>query len=313
MSRANISSWDIAIKGFEACLVLEKGMSKNTVDAYLRDVAKLQNYMDGSDEFNNPNKVEITHLRGFLKDLNEVGIEVRSQARIISGIKAFYNYLVDEEIVADNPADLLDMPRLPAYLPAVLSIDEIKSMMELAKGEKSAFVALRNFTILQVLYGCGLRVSELCNMKISQILLEVGIVRVWGKNNRERLVPISKSIGTAVNQWLYEPEGRSGKMNPKKLHNFLFINQRGGSLSRVSVYSIIKHYAGMAGIQKEVSPHTLRHSFATHLVEGGANLRAVQEMLGHASITTTELYTHLDRRFLHKTIEQFHPFNSYNR
>lgn len=313
MSRANISSWDIAIRGFESFMILEKGLSKNTVGAYLHDVAKLQSYCFGNPVLNNPISVNINILRDFLKDLNGAGIEVRSQARIISGIKAFYNYLADEEIIADNPTDLLDMPRLPDYLPSVLSVEEIKSMLELAKQETKAFVALRNFAILQLLYGCGLRVSELCSMKINQIIKEVDIVRVWGKNKRERLVPVNQSTISAVDKWLREPEGRPLKMNPQKMHPFIFINQRGGPLSRVSVFTMIKQYAGMAGINKEVSPHTLRHSFATHLVEGGANLRAVQEMLGHASITTTELYTHLDRRFLHETIAQYHPFNLYKR
>ncbi len=311
MSRPNITSWSIPIKGFESYLLLERRLSGHTAGAYINDVSKLAAYCESANVGISPSQTDLALLRQFLNSLAEVGLEIRTQARIVSGIKAFYRYLQDEGIMENNPAELLSVPKIPEHLPEVLTLDEVKALLEMATLEKSEFARLRNTAIIHLLYGCGLRVSELCSMELNQFMADPGIVRVWGKNSKERLVPVNGRAVAVVDQYLYSEHGRTSIPERKQRHRKIFINMRGGPLSRVSVFNLIKHYAGMAGIKKNVSPHTLRHSFATHLIEGGANLRAVQEMLGHSSITTTELYTHLDRKYLQETIDRHHPLNQY--
>jgi integrase/recombinase XerD len=295
--------WDAYKKGFRAYLQLEKSLSDNSVEAYLRDIEKLTQYLQEVSLLKNPDDIELKELQHFLKWITEIGLTASSQARIISGIKAFYRYCLIEDISKNDPTVLLEAPKLKRSLPDVLSFDEIEliiNQIDLSKPEGG-----RNKAILETMYSCGLRVSEVVDLKISQLYLDVGFVRVIGKGNKERLVPIGRSAIHFIN--IYKDNIRL-HINPKPgSEDILFLNNRGTNLSRVMIFLIIKDLVKKAGIKKTVSPHTFRHSFATHLVEGGADLRAVQEMLGHESITTTEIYTHLDREFLRKTLEQFHP------
>jgi integrase/recombinase XerD len=295
--------WDAYKKGFRAYLQLEKSLSDNSVEAYLRDIEKLTQYLQEASLLKNPDDIELKELQHFLKWITEIGLTASSQARIISGIKAFYRYCLIEDISKNDPTVLLEAPKLKRSLPDVLSFDEIEliiNQIDLSKPEGG-----RNKAILETMYSCGLRVSEVVDLKISQLYLDVGFVRVIGKGNKERLVPIGSSAIHFIN--IYKDNIRV-HVNPKPgSEDILFLNNRGTNLSRVMIFLIIKDLVKKAGIKKTVSPHTFRHSFATHLVEGGADLRAVQEMLGHESITTTEIYTHLDREFLRKTLEQFHP------
>ena len=295
--------WEAYKKGFKAWLQLEKSLSDNSVQAYLRDIELLTRYLLSEDKAVPPTEITLQELRKFIRWIAEIGLTASSQARIISGVKSFYRYCLLEQIVTIDPTSLLEAPKQKRTLPDTLSFSEIESMIaaiDLSKQEGT-----RNKAMLETLYSCGLRVSELVSLQISQLYLDLGFIRVRGKGDKERLVP----IGTAASQYiqLYRQTTRA-QINPQKgKEDILFLNKRGGALSRVMVFYIIRDLAKEAGIQKTVSPHTFRHSFATHLVEGGADLRAVQEMLGHASITTTEIYTHLDRDFLRKTLEQFHP------
>jgi len=295
--------WSVEIKGFSSYLKLEKGLSKNSISAYLNDVEKLSQYMEMEHPDLLISKIELNDLRTFINWIAELGISARSQARIISGVKAFFSYLSLEDMVKENPTDLLESPKLSRKLPTVLSIEEINSMIaeiDLSKNEGQ-----RNRAILETLYGSGLRVSELTDLKLSHLMFEQGFVRVIGKGNKERIVPIG---GEAKKQINFYMEHYRNRMEVKKeAEDILFLNRRGRALSRVMVFNIIKDLCKKAGISKNVSPHTFRHSFATHLVEGGADLRAVQEMLGHESIITTEIYTHLDREYLRDVITQFHP------
>jgi len=295
--------WDVYKKGFKAYLQLEKSLADNSVEAYLRDIDKLTEYLLQVSSQKRPSEIKLKELQEFIKWVAELGMTPSSQARIISGIKAFYKYCLLENISELDPTTLLDAPKLKRSLPDVLSfgeIDAIISQIDLSKPEGG-----RNKAILETMYSCGLRVSETVNLKISQLYLDVGFIRVIGKGDKERLVPIGSSAVHYIN--IYKNEIR-GHMQPKAGNDdILFLNSRGTKLSRVMIFLIIKELVRKAGIKKTVSPHTFRHSFATHLVEGGADLRAVQEMLGHESITTTEIYTHLDREFLRKTLEQFHP------
>jgi integrase/recombinase XerD len=295
--------WDAYKKGFRAYLQLEKSLSDNSVEAYLRDIEKLTQYLQEASLLKNPDDIELKELQHFLKWITEIGLTASSQARIISGIKAFYRYCLIEDISKNDPTVLLEAPKLKRSLPDVLSFDEIEliiNQIDLSKPQGG-----RNKAILETMYSCGLRVSEVVDLKISQLYLDVGFVRVIGKGNKERLVPIGSSAIHFIN--IYKDNIRV-HVNPKPgSEDILFLNNRGTNLSRVMIFLIIKDLVKKAGIKKTVSPHTFRHSFATHLVEGGADLRAVQEMLGHESITTTEIYTHLDREFLRKTLEQFHP------
>ena len=295
--------WEPYKKGFKAYLQLEKSLSDNSVQAYLRDIELLTNYLQETKSLKKPAELVLKDLQHFVQWIGEVGMLASSQARIISGLRAFYKYCLLENISATDPTALLEAPKLKRSLPDTLSFEEIESMIQqidLSKPEGG-----RNKAILETMYSCGLRVSEVVGLKISQLYLDVGFIRVTGKGDKERLVPIGSSAIKYIN--IYKNEIRVHLAVQKGKEDILFLNNSGGQLSRVMIFYIIKALAVKAGIKKTVSPHTFRHSFATHLVEGGADLRAVQEMLGHASITTTEIYTHLDREFLRKTLEQFHP------
>ena len=295
--------WDAYKKGFKAYLQLEKSLSDNSVEAYIRDIDKLTQYLQEVSSLKNPDSIELKDLQHFLKWITEIGMTASSQARIISGIKAFYKYCLLENISKTDPTTLLEAPKLKRALPDVLSFHEIEAIInqiDLSKPEGG-----RNKAILETMYSSGLRVSELVELKISQLYLDVGFIRVIGKGNKERLVPIGSSAIHFIQ--IYKDNIRVHSSPKPGNEDILFLNQRGTKLTRVMIFLIIKDLVKKAGIKKTVSPHTFRHSFATHLVEGGADLRAVQEMLGHESITTTEIYTHLDREFLRKTLEQYHP------
>lgn len=293
--------WQIYIKGFKDYLRLERSLSSNSVEAYVRDAGKLKNYF--SEKGILVKDIGYDHLSGFIVDLHNLGINPRSQARIISGIKAFFKYLLMENIIENDPTELLESPKIGMKLPEFLSIfeiDKIIAAIDLSKKEGE-----RNRAIIEVLYSCGLRVSELVNLKISEILFDDGFLKVTGKGNKERWVPIGKTAIKYINYYL---EQSRNHQNPKKgSEDILFLNRNGGKLTRVMIFTIIKNLSRKAGIEKNISPHTFRHSFATHLVDGGADLRAVQDMLGHESITTTEIYTHLDKEYLQSAILQFHP------
>jgi integrase/recombinase XerD len=296
-------SWQSYIKGFKSYLQLEKSLSGNSVEAYLRDVDKFVRYMDMAELKLNVDEVTLTHLEGFIKWINEIGMDAHSQARIISGIRAFYKYLMMEDVLTINPTELLITPRLARKLPDTLALEEINALMESI--DQSTPEGVRNKAMLETLYGCGLRVSELVNLKISDMFLDVEFIKVIGKGNKERLIPIGSQAIKFIKIYM---DTIRVHIEPKKgEEDILFLNRRGSRLSRVMVFLIIKQCAAKIGMKKTISPHTFRHSFATHLIEGGADLRAIQEMLGHASITTTEIYTHLDRDFLRSTIMQFHP------
>ncbi len=295
--------WEPYKKGFKAYLQLEKSLSDNSVQAYLRDIELLTQHLLENKTLKTPSEITLKDLQHFIKWISTLGMMASSQARIISGLRAFYKYCLLENISRTNPTTLLEAPKLKRSLPDTLSFEEIESMIEqidLSKAEGG-----RNKAILETMYSCGLRVSEVVNLKISQLYPDVGFIRVVGKGDKERLVPIG---GSAIKYMtIYKKDIRVHLDVKKGNEDVLFLNNRGSKLSRVMIFYIIKDLALKAGIKKTVSPHTFRHSFATHLIEGGADLRAVQEMLGHASITTTEIYTHLDREFLRKTLEQFHP------
>jgi integrase/recombinase XerD len=295
--------WEPYKKGFKAWLQLEKSLSDNTVQAYLRDIELLTQFLQAANKLKVPSDLELKDLQHFLKNIGEIGMTASSQARIISGIKSFYRYCLLENVSQTDPTSLLEAPKLKRVLPDVLSFDEIEQII--AEIDLSKPEGVRNKAILETMYSCGLRVSEVVNLKISQLYLDVGFIRVIGKGDKERLVPIGRSAAKHIT--LYKKNIRVHSSIVKGNEDILFLNKRGTKLSRVMIFYIIRDMARKAGIKKTVSPHTFRHSFATHLVEGGADLRAVQEMLGHESITTTEIYTHLDREFLRKTLEQFHP------
>jgi integrase/recombinase XerD len=296
-------SWPIYLKGFKAYLQLEKSLAANSIESYLRDVAKLHQFLQIENSDVSPTQVSLSQLRSFVKYISELGFEASSQARIVSGVKAFFHYLLMEDEIKKNPAELLEAPRLKRALPDVLDTHEIDAMA--AAIDQTKAEALRNRTILETMFSCGLRVSETVNLGITQIFEEEEYLKVKGKGNKERLVPIGKTALYWIN--LYRKEQRN-LLEPKPgCNDILFLNRRGGKLSRVMVFYILKELAQKAGIKKNISPHTLRHSFATALVEAGADLRAVQQMLGHESITTTEIYTHLDREYLREVVQSFHP------
>jgi len=295
--------WEPYKKGFKAYLQLERSLSDNSVEAYMRDIQKLTEYLQESKHLKPPGEVELKDLEKFLKWISQLGMTAASQARIISGIRSFYKYCLLENIVSKDPALLLEAPKLKRSLPDVLSFEEIEliiAQIDLSKPEGG-----RNKAILETMYSCGLRVSEVVNLRISQLYLDVGFVRVIGKGDKERLVPVGRSAVKYIG--IYKNTIRVHSPVKPGNEDILFLNSRGSKLSRVMIFLIIKNLVSKAGITKNISPHTFRHSFATHLVEGGADLRAVQEMLGHESITTTEIYTHLDREFLRKTLEKYHP------
>lgn len=295
--------WEAYKKGFKSYLQLEKSLSDHSVEAYLRDIDKLTQYLQEISSLKTPSTVVLDDLQQFVKWVAELGMTPSSQARIISGIKSFYKYCLLENIAVIDPTVLLETPKLKRALPDILSFGEIETIiaqLDLSKPEGG-----RNKAILETMYSSGLRVSEVVNLKISQLYLDLGFIRVIGKGDKERLVPIGSSAGKYIT--IYRNSIRVHVQPKPGNEDVLFLNNRGSKLSRVMIFLIIKDLVKKAGIQKTVSPHTFRHSFATHLVEGGADLRAVQEMLGHESITTTEIYTHLDREFLRKTLENFHP------
>jgi integrase/recombinase XerD len=295
--------WEPYKKGFKAYLQLERALARNSIEAYLADMEHLTNFLQTKGISKNPSELELKDLQLFVQWVAELGMTQSSQARIISGIRSFYKYCLLEDISTNDPTTLLEAPKLKRHLPDVLSFDEIESIIN--EIDLSTPEGTRNKAILETLYSCGLRVSEVVNLKISQLFFDVGFVRVIGKGNKERLVPIGSSAIKYIEIYRYSIR-RHMQIAPGE-EDILFLNRRGSRLSRVMIFLIIKDLAAKAGITKNISPHTFRHSFATHLVEGGADLRAVQEMLGHESITTTEIYTHLDREFLRKTLEKFHP------
>lgn len=295
--------WEDSIKGFEAYLRLEKGLSLNSINAYINDITKLLDFLKINFKGLTPQKVKLNHLKSFVEWLNERGVSPRTQARTISGIKSFYKYLLIEEKIISDPTSLLESPKIGRKLPDVLSIEEIDSLIDAVDTEKAE--GQRNKAILETLYSCGLRVSELVNLKISNLFFDQGYIKIDGKAKKERLVPVSNRAIVEINKYL-DGYRKTLKIVPAAI-DILFLNRRGQKLSRVMIFTIIKNLASKINIQKKISPHTFRHSFATHLIDGGADLRAVQEMLGHESILTTEIYTHLDREFLKDTINQFHP------
>lgn len=318
--------WQSTSKGFEAYLRLEKSLSENTITSYLHDIVLFTQFLESNNYPLTPEKVELSHLQKFITTLGKMGIsfnsetskhstsnishptkyDAHSQARIISGIRAFYKYLLMEELIEKSPAELLETPKLSRKLPDVLSYDEITNLINAV--DLSRPEGTRNKAMIETLYSCGLRVSELVNMKISSLFLDVDFIKIIGKGNKERLVPIGSSAIKAIS--IYKDARNHLKIKSGN-EDILFLNMRRGhpssKLSTVSVFLLIKNLAKITGLKKHISPHTFRHSFATHLIEGGADLRAVQEMLGHASITTTEIYTHLDRDYLRSTLLQFHP------
>ncbi len=296
-------NWKIYIKGYSSYLKLERSLSENSIEAYEHDVEKFVQFLEFKKMELSPKQVELSHLREFLIWTNELGMSARTQARVISGIKSFYKYLLVENILDSDPTTLLEAPRLGRKLPEVLSIEEINALIDgidLSKNEGT-----RNKAMLETLYSSGLRVSELVNLKISTVFPREGFLKVIGKGNKERIVPIGKVALKQID--IYLTKVRSKAAPAKEDVDTLFLNNRGKKLTRVMVFTIIKRLAIQINLGKSISPHTFRHSFATHLIDGGADLRAVQDMLGHESITTTEIYTHLDREYLRDAIMQFHP------
>lgn len=300
---ANIkNSDDVVLRKYHSFLLLEKSLSSNTIEAYESD---LQRYLDFvSDNKLDYLKVQYDDLRKFVAALSDLGISDRSQARIISGIKSFYKFLVYNETIEDDPTELLEMPKIGSYLPQVLSVDEIDSMEDCIDMSKKE--GHRNRAIIETLYGSGLRVSELVNIQLSNIYFDEEYMKVTGKGDKERLVPLSKESVKQIKDWLIY---RNELEIKKGYEDFLFLNRRGAPLTRVMIFTIIKDLASKAGIEKNISPHTFRHTFATHLLEGGANLRDIQQLLGHESILTTEIYTHLNSDYLRESIMKFHPRN----
>jgi len=295
--------WESYKKGFKAWLQLEKSLSENSIEAYLRDIDKLTQYLQATGALKAPDALELKDLQAFLHNIAGLGFNAASQARILSGIRSFYKYCIIEQIIRQDPTTLLESPKLKRALPDVLSFDEIEDIIgriDLSKPEGG-----RNKAILETMYSCGLRVSEVVNLRISCLYLDVGYIRVIGKGDKERLVPIGSSAVKYIR--IYMQDIRVHVPVKPGHEDILFLNRRGGRLSRQMIFLLLKDLVRQAGITKNISPHTFRHSFATHLVEGGADLRAVQEMLGHESITTTEIYTHLDREFLRETLHQYHP------
>lgn len=295
--------WRSAIKGFQAYLKLERSLSENSIEAYTRDIEKLYQFSDIQPVKLYPENITLTHLRQFIVWASELGMIPSSQARILSGIKAFYKYLLMEDMIKIDPSELLESPKIQRKLPDTLSISDINKLIDAIDVSKPE--GARNKAILEVLYGCGLRVSELTELKLSNLYLDIEFIKVTGKGSKERLVPIGGSAIKALKIWI--DNIRVHIPIKKGEEDLVFLNRRGSRLSRVYIFMVIKKLAQLTGLKKTISPHTFRHSFATHLVEGGADLRAVQEMLGHESITTTEIYTHLDREYLKGTIIQFHP------
>jgi len=296
-------NWEHYITDFVSYLKIEKGLAENSVEAYSNDVKKLRDFAEASKLA--PVDIKHNDLVQFITELYDLGLSPRSQARIISGVKQFYAYLFLEEEINDDPSELIELPKIGRKLPEVLTIEEIDRMIAAIDPSKNE--AIRNIAILETLYSCGLRVSELVNLRFEDLHFDKGFVRVIGKGNKERLVPVSPSVEEKISE--YRTSSRLDTPAKPGNEKIVFLNRRGAKLTRVMIFTIIKQTAALAGISKTVSPHTFRHSFATHLLEGGANLRAIQEMLGHESITTTEIYTHLDENYLREAIISYHPRN----
>ncbi len=295
--------WDTYLKGFETYLRLEKGLSVHSQENYLRDIRKFTDYLQMTDREVTITTVSPDIIREYIQYINQMGLSEKTQARLISSLKQFFHYLYEENILSYMPTEDISMPKIGQYLPDVLEVEEVEQILKSI--DRTHPQGERDLTIIEVLYSCGVRVSELISLQISNIRFREGYIVVIGKGNKERIVPLSES---AANQMaIYIKEVRSQQVIERGFEDTLFLNRRGKSLTRVMIFNIVKNSAKNAGIEKQVSPHTLRHSFATHLVEGGADLRAVQEMLGHESITTTEIYTHLDQSYLKSVIEDFHP------
>ncbi|MDD3080545.1 MAG: site-specific tyrosine recombinase XerD [Paludibacter sp.] len=287
---------------YHVFLKLEKSLSSNTIEAYERDVTKLLDYL--REAHIDPEKAEFEHIRDFVIEISNLGIHPRSQARIISGVKSFYHFLIYKNKIENDPTELIESPKIGLRLPEVLSLQEIDAIVaaiDLSKPEGQ-----RNKAIIETLYGSGLRVSELINLQLSRIYMNEGYMLVEGKGSKQRLVPLSPQSVKQIELWLFDRNQLDVK---KGSEDILFLNRRGGKLTRAMIFEIVKNLAMLAGIKKTVSPHTFRHSFATHLLENGANLRAIQQLLGHESITTTELYTHIDVTYLRDTILKYHPAN----
>ncbi|MBK5278100.1 MAG: site-specific tyrosine recombinase XerD [Bacteroidia bacterium] len=299
----SINSWGLHVKHFKSYLKLERSLSDNSIEAYLRDVEKLSQYVEMTHPALSPMQLSYKHLQGFLQYVNELGMSAHSQARILSGIKGFYKYLLFEELLEKDPTTLLEGPKLGRKLPDTLGYLEIEKLLEAI--DLSTPAGGRNRAMIETLYSSGLRVSELVELKVDNVYFDIGFLRVIGKGNKERLVPIGRDALKYLK--IYLEEIRVHISIKKGFEGYVFLNPRGKKVTRVLIFLIIKALAEKIGLRKTISPHTFRHSFATHLIEGGADLRAVQEMLGHESITTTEIYTHLDRDYLKQVIKDFHP------
>lgn len=291
------------IRSFKTYLKLERSLSDNSVDAYLNDIAKLFQYFDSIDKHIDIKDISSSHLKSFISWINELGMLPSTQARVISGLKSFFGFLLLENLITTDPTELLEAPRLSRKLPDTLNIHEINDLIDAIDASRPD--GTRSKAIIEVLYGCGLRVSELVSLRLSNIYKDSGFIKIIGKGNKERIVPIGSSALKYMD--IYISQTRIHIPIKKGFEDYIFLNRSGSSLSRISVFTMIKALAEKSGIKKDISPHTFRHSFATHLIEGGADLRAVQEMLGHSSITTTEIYTHLDRDYLRGVITDFHP------
>lgn len=298
--------WEQYIRGFGHYLKLERSLSENSVDGYLADVQKLSQFTALKHKHLSPLKVTPEILRDFLEYVTELGLSAHSQARVLSGLKSFFKYLIFEGDIENDPTVLIEGPKLGRKLPDTLSFPEIEKLLEAI--DLSTPEGGRNRAMLEVLYSSGLRVSELVDLKLHNIYADSGFLKVTGKGNKERLVPVGRDALKYLKIYLAEIRGKPPLKGPKKGYEpYAFLNRNGSKLTRVMVFTIIKNLAASTGLKKRISPHTFRHSFATHLIEGGADLRAVQEMLGHESITTTEIYTHLDRDYLRQVIQEFHP------
>lgn len=298
-------TWDEKIKDFEIFLRFERNFSENTLDAYVRDIKKLKEYTEEQLENIGPDLISYDNLQEYIFKLSKLKFSERSQARWISSIKAFFKYLLEDEIRADNPSSLLEGPKLGLYLPDTLSLSDINKIIDAI--DYNTEIGQRNHSIIEVLYGCGLRVSELIDVKISNINFKENYIKVVGKGNKVRFVPLADYTADVLHKYITEVRAKN-KIN-KKFEDILFLNTRGTSMSRVIIFIIIKELTEKAGVSKKISPHTFRHSFATHLLQNGADLRFIQEMLGHSSITTTGIYTHLKTEELRDVILTYHPRN----
>ncbi len=296
-------NWSKVKEGFVDFLRIEKSLSQNSISAYLSDITKLTNYLNDECGGVPVKKVKSDHMKDFLQYLNENNISPRTQARTLSGIKALFKYLMLEEVVEVDPTALLELPKVGRQLPEILTVDEVDAIINAVETDKAE--GERNIAMLETLYSCGLRVSELINLKLTDLFFEQGFIKVAGKGDKDRLVPVSDTCKKVISEYVNNSR-KLVKIKPQ-YKNFLFLNRRGAPLSRVMIFTIVKNLSNKIGLKKKISPHTFRHSFATHLVMGGADLRAVQEMLGHESILTTEIYAHLDKKYLQEIVTEFHP------